>query len=442
MNKKTSMLFGASMVSMLLISACTGGGKEPAKEANQPKDVPPPAAADAPVKVSTDPVTLKFAINFSWLSEEERQKYIVDPVKKKYPNISFEWINLTETSLDKVIATGVIPDIVQSASPIINTYTDLGLADNMEPLIKSHKFDTSKISKAGLDAVKTTSGNDYLIGLPWTIQYSATYINKDIFDKFGVGYPKDGMTWEEMKDLSIKLTRKEGETQYRGLEPDVPSRLVSVLSAGYVDTKSNKASLDTEPWKRVFTLMKSIYDIPGNENYRWVPSAFDQFSKDRTLAMYPGLNYLPNFKSINGINWDIVQYPQFKEKPNISMQVDEWVLHVTKQSKYKDQAFQVISSILSDEVQTEMSRNARFPIVTTKSVQDELAKNLPYVQGKNLKAFFLSTPAAPVPPSKYAAYGSTVSQEAFKKVMKEGVDINSALREADEKLNKNMLESK
>jgi multiple sugar transport system substrate-binding protein len=437
MRKKSLAAFGLSIMALSVISACSGT-KEP--EATKAKDVP--AAADTPVKVSADPVTLKFAINFSWLSEEERNKYIVDPVKKKYPNITLEFINLTETSLDKVVAAGVVPDIVQSASPIINVFTDLGLADNMEPLIKSHKFDTSKISKPGLDAVKITSGNDYLIGLPWTISFNATYYNKDIFDKFGVGYPKDGLTWDEMKDLAVKLTRKDGDIQYRGLEPDVPSRMASVLSQGFVDTKTNKATLDTDGWKRVFEYMKSVYSIPGNENYRWVPSAFDQFIKERTLAMYPGLNHFPNFKGVEGINWDIAQYPQFKDKPNTGMQVDEWILHITKQSKYKDQAFQVISTILTDEVQAEMSRNARSPIVTTKSVQDEFGKNIPYLQGKNLKSIFLSQPAAPVPPSKEGAYGQTVSQEAFKKVMKDGVDINSALREADEKLNKKIAESK
>jgi multiple sugar transport system substrate-binding protein len=218
--------------------------------------------------------------------------------------------------------------------------------------------------------------------------------------------------------------------------------MASVLSVGYVDTKTNKATLDNDAWKRVFNYIKSVYEIPGNENYRWVPSAFDSFIKERSLAMYPGLNHFPNFKGVEGINWDIVQYPQFKDKPNIGMQVDEWILHITKQSKLKDQAFQVITTILSDEVQAEMARNARSPIISSKSVQDEFGKNVPYLQGKNLKSIFLTQPAAPVPPSKDGAYGSTVSQEAFKKVMKEGVDVNSALREADEKLNKKIAESK
>ncbi|MEF3309164.1 extracellular solute-binding protein [Paenibacillus sp. GYB004] len=435
--KRKSTLWLSMMSAVMLMSACSGekaaqpsGGKDPGTET-------PPAAAS---KVSTDPVTLKFAINFSWLGEDERKMYIVDPVKKKYPHITIEFINLTEMALDKVIASGTVPDIVQSANPIMYTFSDLGLEDNIEPLIKTHRFDTSKISKVGLDAVKISSGKDYLTGLPWTIAFNATYYNKDIFDKFGVAYPKDGMTWEEMRELARKVTRKEGEIQFRGLEPDVPSRMASVLSAGFVDPKTRKATLDTEGWKRTFEYMKSVYEIPGNEKYAWVPSAFDQFIKSRTLAMYPGLNHFPNFKGVENMNWDIVQYPQFKDKPNTGMQVDEWILHITKQSKYKDQAFQVLASILSEDVQMDMSRNGRFPILQNKAIQDEFGKNIPYLQGKNLKAIFLTQPAAPVPPSKDGAAGQAISQEAFKKVMN-GTDINSALREADEALNKKIAES-
>jgi multiple sugar transport system substrate-binding protein len=88
----------------------------------------------------------------------------------------------------------------------------------------------------------------------------------------------------------------------------------------------------------------------------------------------------------------------------------------------------------------DMSRNGRFPILQNKAIQDEFGKNIPYLQGKNLKAIFLTQPAAPVPPSKDGAAGQAISQEAFKKVMN-GTDINSALREADEALNKKIAES-
>ena len=34
----------------------------------------------------------------------------------------------------------------------------------------------------------------------------AIYYNKDLFDKAGVPYPKDGWTWEDFQDTAVKLT--------------------------------------------------------------------------------------------------------------------------------------------------------------------------------------------------------------------------------------------
>ncbi|NOU90117.1 extracellular solute-binding protein [Paenibacillus sp. LMG 31460] len=42
------------------------------------------------------------------------------------------------------------------------------------------------------------------------------YYNKDIFDKFGISYPRNGMTWDEVYDLAKKLNRTEDGISYRG----------------------------------------------------------------------------------------------------------------------------------------------------------------------------------------------------------------------------------
>jgi multiple sugar transport system substrate-binding protein len=430
--KNVSLFLSLVIVLALLSSGCAKSGSESSKQ------------GETPPQVSTEPVTLKLAINQTWLGPDEFKQYFEDPVKRKYPHITLEMINLSnpETAIDKLVASGTIPDIVQSASTIIYTFTDTGMADNIEPLIKKHGFDLSKLNKMAVESVKTASNSDYLIGLPWTMHFNATYYNKDIFDKFGVPYPKDGFTWEDAREMAKKLTRYENGVQYRGLEPDVPSRMASVMSQGFVDIKTMKATLNTEGWKKTFEFIKSVYDIPGNGTYRWVPASNDQFMKEKVLAMLPSLNLLPNFKGVEGLNWDMAQYPQFKEFPNTGMMVDEWILHVTKQSKYKDQAFQVIATVLSEEVQTLMSRNARLPILTGQKIQEEFGKNLPYLNGKNLQAAFKTQPAKALPATKYSGIGQQLSQEAFTRVMKEGVDINTALSQADEKLNKQIEASK
>jgi multiple sugar transport system substrate-binding protein len=424
---------------LLLLAASACGGNEAATN-----NTPGPEAKAGPPQVPTDPVTLKFAISMGWLGPDEFQQYVEEPVKKRYPYISFEILDMSkpEFGLDKLIAAGNLPDIVMTASPIIYRYTGTGLEENMEPLIKKFNFDLSRLNQVAVESVKTASGLPYLIGLPWTLHFSALYYNKDIFDKFGVSYPKDGMTWDQARELAVKLTRNEDGVQYRGLEPDKSTRVASVLSYGFVDPKTEKATVNNDGWKKVFELLKSIYGIPGNGTLKLAGDGMNQFMKDRTLAMFASNNFLPNLKGVQDLNWDLAQYPQFPEKPNTGMQVDEWILHVTAQSKYKDQAFQVISTILSDEVQTAVAKNARLPVLTGKSIQESFGANLPYLQGKHLQAVFLSNPAPALPVSRYDSYAEPLMTGAIGPVVKGEKDINTALRDAEAAINQYIEENK
>lgn len=426
MKKKYVGIISAFTGLSLLLSGCgdkSAGAGDVKKQADQA----------APV-VSTEPVTLKIAIPLSWLGKGEYEKYIVEPVKKKYPHITLELLDVS--AYDKIVAAGQIPDVAYTASPLINRLTQFDLQDNMEPLIKKFNFDLSKLNKVALDSVKTASGYDYLIGIPFTMHFNALYYNKDIFDRFGAPYPKDGMTWDDARELARKVTRLEGGIQYRGLEPDYSYRVASVLGLGIDDPKTGKATVNNDGWKKVFELLKSVYDIPGNAGLKLGTPAQDLYFKTRTLAMLPGLNFLPSFNGAEGLNWDMVQYPQFKEAPNTGMQVDEWILHVTKQSKHKDQAFQVITTVLSEEVQTDMARNGRFPILTGKKVEEEFGKDIPYLKGKNLKAAFLSQPSKALPITKYGESTRKIMEDAIKPVIKGEKDINTVLRESEEAINK------
>ncbi|MFC6229047.1 ABC transporter substrate-binding protein [Paenibacillus allorhizosphaerae] len=425
-------LLGALSLAAASLSGCAGGQGKPAG-----------ITADDPAKSAsqqnTAPVTLKFAISKGWLGKGELEKYIIDPVKKKYPHITLEIIDTgaKETTLEKLAIAGQTPDLVMTANPLIHRITTVDFHDNMEPLIKKQGFDLSKLNKVAVDSVKIASGLDYLIGIPWTMHFDALYFNKDLFDRFGVAYPKDGMMWDDAVALARKLTREDGGVKYRGLEPDYSFRVASELGLGMVDPRLERATINNDGWKKVFELLKTIYAIPGNGEYKLGAAAETQFFKQRNLAMLPGLNRLPLFKDAEGLNWDMVQYPQFKEAPNTSMGVDEWILHVTKQSKYKDQAFQVIATVVSEEVQLDMARNARFPVLTGKTVEEQFGKEVAYLQGKNLKAAFLSQPAKPSPVTKYGEEAQKVmGGPAIGPVVKGEKDINTALRDAEETLNK------
>lgn len=420
---------------LFMLSACQNNesGSSPAQSSGTNKSNSDSITAE----VNLEPVNVLVGLSVNWLGEGEIDRYFIDAVKTAYPHITVDIIDINapeNNEVEKLVISGNVPDIFMTASPIINRFTGFGLEYDMETLIKEHQFDLSRLNSVAVDSVKTAAQTEHLIGLPWTMHFSALYYNKGIFDLFGVEYPDDGMTWNELYDLAVRLTRKDGDVQYRGLEPDIPPRLAPILSIEVFDG-SGKANVTTDEWQKVFELAKRFYDIPGNENIAFTTAAWNQFAVDQTLAMYPTLNYLPNLKDVEGLDWDIAQYPSFEEKPNVGMMVDMWILHITNQSKHKDAAFKVIETILSDEVQLELSKNARFPIAESEEIREVFGMNMPHLAGKHLEAAFLSEPAPALPVTEFDAVARWELEQAMAKVAKEGVDINTALRQAEEIIN-------
>jgi maltose-binding protein MalE len=54
--------------------------------------------------------------------------------------------------------------------------------------------------------VQAYSTKGEFLTMPYTVESAVMYYNKDLFDKFGATYPKDGLTWNETMDLARKLS--------------------------------------------------------------------------------------------------------------------------------------------------------------------------------------------------------------------------------------------
>lgn len=59
---------------------------------------------------------------------------------------------------------------------------------------------------------------DKIYGLPIAMINASIYYSKDIFDKFALPYPKNGMTIDETYELAKRMTRLDNGVQYRGFE--------------------------------------------------------------------------------------------------------------------------------------------------------------------------------------------------------------------------------
>jgi ABC-type glycerol-3-phosphate transport system substrate-binding protein len=319
-----------------------------------------------------------------------------------------------------------------------------GMQYDMTEIIKKNNYDLSRFEPELLNTVKANNQTDFLVGFPYYVQFNALYYNKDIFDKFGVAYPKDGMTWTDALELARKVTRNEGGVQFRGLEPDSVFRPGSQRSLPLIDPKTYKSIADTDQWKMVLQLWKDIYSIPGNNKIQTFSSGVNSFVKDQNIAMLAGLNNLGPLNDIKDkwTNWDFASYPVFPDKPGLGTQADMHIMLMSPSSANKDAAFKVMTSVVSDEVQLDQARMGKGSVLKDKKFRDEFGKSLDFLKGKNIQAVFKTKPAPAFPPTEFASQAFNEITNLTKAVMADDLDVNTALRQYNEKMNKFIEQNK
>jgi multiple sugar transport system substrate-binding protein len=202
--------------------------------------------------------------------------------------------------------------------------------------------------------------------------------------------------------------------------------------------------MNNDQWKRVFELTKLIQTIPGNEPPAPESSTSkvaDMFIKDKNIAMVVGPNMIKYFGgAADALNWDIAQYPSYKEKPNISGKVDSHNLAIVKTSKHREEAIKVLEVVTSDEVQLlNVRTTSRLSPLKNPELQKQYGADLPYLKGKNTQAIFKSKVVAPPPLSEYESEGKKIGQQIYKDYLAGLItDVNTALRQADDEINKKL----
>ncbi|RKN64073.1 ABC transporter substrate-binding protein [Paenibacillus ginsengarvi] len=413
-----------------VMAGCSGGSPKPSSQADE--------APQGKVEVSTEPVTLSFFMegNASVLADQ-----IQELVSKKFPHIKLNTTVSGKVKIDDFIGAGQVPDLISFSLGGVTKLKELGLVTDLTPLIKKHGFDLTRLAAGVEETVRSFSDYDgRFILMPFELNNNALFFNKTIFDKFGTPYPKDGMTWEGLLDTAKQVTRMDAGVQYKGFRFEETNLVFkNQLGLAFVDPKTQKAAVNTDGWKRWLDTMTAFHAIPGNALNTKV-SEKDEFLKEQILAMRTGPNYmseLPAAASKGGFDWDVVSLPDFKGFEGKGSQFNAPYYVIPPTSKYKDQAFQVIDYMMSEEVQAIMSRKGRLPIVKSDKAKNEFGAGIEGLNGKNLQAFFKDTVAKPAPATLYDTIAkTTLVTKGIRGIAVEGKDTNTALRETEEEINK------
>ncbi|MFC0215758.1 ABC transporter substrate-binding protein [Paenibacillus chartarius] len=430
MKKRWIQALLSTAMAAMAIAGCT-----PGEQSTEVKEAPPKQAPDNELFIFT-------AWPAFYVKEDIWEKQVGQFLKKKFPDVTFKhvaWDNPGRRYED-LVAAGTIPDIIFDEVRR-NSYRHVGrfkMEYDMTDLIKKYNFDTGKLYSSEMHrSIAASEGKLY--SLPYNNNEWVLIYNKDIFDKFGVDYPKDGMTWDEAYELTKKLTRQEGDITYKGFQMN-PAHYMrfNQLGESGLDPNEDKAAMTNDNWARLVDNIRRFYDIPGNQLVKT-----NQFSKGNVAMIIDSLENATRLINENkSINFDISSVPVFPDAPKVKFQPNTNGMFITNQSTKKDLAFQVIAYLLSTEFQIELSKQGVISPLNDPAVQQAFGRDLPEWRDKHTQSIFYLNSAKPTLRKPGLTFIDTNSDMVWNLISKESKDSRTALRMTADLMNKNIQEAK
>jgi multiple sugar transport system substrate-binding protein len=423
-------------VCMMLAVACSGIGNQSSQGTPTKADDSSATKADKSVENVVKPVTLTVYINTNVVDDKSFKEQFIDPLQKIHPNISLKQVVRGDMQPDKIVTTGTDVDIIvtnSNFSALLNQYNLLG---DITDYVKKNNIDLSIFPKNTLDTIKAM-GNGKLIGLPKAMLFNVLYYNKDIFDKFAVKYPKDGMTWDDAYKLAQSLTHEESGVQYYGYQDFrfKPMLMINQLGLQMMDPTSKKVDFSKAGWVDYFNNFQRFFQIPGNTYASGKPNDVLKLWTQGQLAMmagHVGLIVKDGTFPV-GIHWDIAALPSFAKAPQTGTSMDPTVLALSSISKHPNEATLAIQALTGPITSKFNANNGDYPGSTFPDLEKVFGAGVPALKDKHLKSVFYNKPAAPIHSSAEVINDVWPAlQKALDSVMMSKQDANTALRTANE----------
>ena len=305
----------------------------------------------------------------------------LEKLYEKYPHITVTYPEAWEDphsreTWDKWILNNEVPDIVTYVpTQGFHILKELELVYPLDELIERHNFDLSRIDQGTIEALRALADGE-LIGLPQIRgtgypQYGPLVYNKDIFDMFGVNYPTNGMTWDEIIEKASALTGERDGRDYYGFQFIHTHFLTEHLAykQPLLDPVTHKPNLvNNDVWRRAFETTERIYSIPGQMTPMNPTSLWGSFAKDRNIAMtiqFPANDLVRWTEEEGTARWGVVAGPNFGDGL-LQPVVPSWSMSLTSVTKHPNDAMRILDYWFSDEIQmlhgTHMQNPSRLPV--------------------------------------------------------------------------------
>ncbi len=445
-----SLLTGLSLV-IATLAGCgssTQVAEAPAAAEEKPAAEAPAAeapAAEAPAAeepAADEPVTLKWAL---W--DKDSTVYyqpLIDGYTANHPNVTIEMVDLGSTDYQTVLGTQLSGsdcdfDVVTIKDvPGLVTLANKGVLEPLDSLISQDGIDLSVYSGI-TDQVRV---NDALYELPFRRDIWVLFYNKDIFDKAGVDYPTNDMTWEQYDELARKVTDTTPGSEVYGAHYHTWRSTIQL--DGILDGKH--------------TIVDGTYDFTKPYYEMVLAQQKDGVCMDYATLKTQGLHYSAAFyqgnvamlnmgswfiptviakikegENTGATNWGIVKYPHAEGVEPGSTLATITALAIPTTAPNKDAAWDFVKFVSGPEGAEIMAGTGNTPAMSNEAINSKIAEMDGFPTDANSKeALNASHAYLEMPANEKSSEIETVLNEQHDNIMNEISSVDDAIAAMNE----------
>lgn len=456
--KLMSIVLTAAMGASLL--AGCGGSNESAESVSQPsskaessvetpktesKTESKPAETDAD---TTEPITLKWAI---W--DKDATPYWValqEEYQNTHPGVTIEMVDLGAADYMTALATdlsgtGSDFDVVTIKDvPGYATLVSKNVLESLDSYIKDAGIDLSQYG--GTTDQVTVDGSLY--ELPFRSDFWVVFYNKDIFDRAGVEYPTNDMTFAQYDELARKVADPTFGSQVYGTHYHTWRSAVQLF--GVLDGQHTILDGQYDFFKPYYEMVLKQEDDQVCRNFQDLSAeglAYSAaFSGGDVAMMNMGswfiatiIDKLKTGEYDSGLcgNWGMVKYPHADGVEPGSTLGTITGLAVTTVSQHKDAAWDFVHWVSGAEGAEVMAKTNNFPALMNDNIASIISGAEGFPTDANSKeALNVSNLYLEVPYGKNVAEINNILDTYHKAIMNREVTIDEGLTKMTEEVGK------
>ncbi|MEN3150163.1 sugar ABC transporter substrate-binding protein [Neorhizobium sp. IRAMC:178] len=390
---------------------------------------------------SGNAVTLKWAL-WDW-DKVAYYKPLIAAYQAKNPNVKFESVDLGSQDYQQMIATqlaGGSKDIDIVTVKDVPNYANLVRAGSISDLtgfMTEQKIDPA--SFGGLVDELKIDGKVY--ALPFRSDFWVVYYNKDIFDKAGVTYPTNDMTWAQFDQIATKLAGGMGANKTYGALFHTWRSTVQL--PGILNGKQTLAGPDyafLKPWyERALALQKAGV-VPSYASLKTSNTHYSALFFNGTIGMLPMGTWFVGTQiakvasgESKSKNWGIVKFPHPDGVAAGTTAAQISGLAVNTNSAHKAEVLDFIKFVTGPEGAAIIAGTGTIPTVRTPEVTAKIASLPGFPQDQASKDALQSGKSfLEMAVNPNAAKIEVVLNRAHDSIMTDNISIDDGLKEMTE----------